>query len=31
MHQVNTMLSIMMNVGMMMSTLKAESPSYGTI
>ena len=31
MHQVNTMLSLMMNVGMMMSNLKAELPSYGTI
>ena len=31
MHQVNTTLSEAMNAGMMMTNLKAELPSYGTV
>ena len=31
MHQVNTTLSLTMNAGMMMTNLKAELPSYGTV
>ena len=31
MHQVNTTLSLAMNAGMMMTNLKAELPSYGTV
>ena len=30
-HQVNTTLSLAMNAGMMMTNLKAELPSYGTV
>ena len=30
-HQVNTTLSLVMNAGMMMTNLKAELPSYGTV
>ena len=31
MHQVNTMLSLMMNAGVMMTNLMAELPGYGTV
>ena len=31
MHQVNTTLSLALNAGMMMTNLKAELPSYGTV
>ena len=31
MHQVNTTLSLVMNAGMMMTILKVELPSYGTV
>ena len=30
-HQVNTTLFLAMNAGMMMTNLKAELPSYGTV
>ena len=31
MHQVNTMLSLAMNAGVIMTNLKAELPGYGTV
>ena len=31
MHQVNTTLSLAMNVGMMTTNLKTELPGYGTV
>ena len=31
MHQVNTMLSLAMNTGVMMTNLKADLPGYGTV
>ena len=31
MHQVNTMLSLAMNAGVVMTNLKAELPGYGTV